>query len=347
MESVGSDDRIKIVVQMDRRPGYDTSNGDWTGTRRYFVTPDDDPDIIHSTLLEDMGEVDMGDPNVLREFIEWGKQNYPANRFAVIVWNHGSGWRTASSTSQEEDILTKAVSIDDTNGSRIETGDLPQALDTTPRLDLVAFDASLMQMTEVVYETRNTAGVIVGSEESPPGSGYPYHRWLSRLAASPTMSADSLGTAIVSEYVDFYAGLREVTQSAIATDRIGDVVTAASQLADALIPHAVSDAAALASARNAAESYAFAEYKDLLSYSREVSLRVNDPAVQAASTALETALSQAVIYEAHTGASVADSHGLAIWVPDDTGYAQRRSSYAQLQFAVNSDWDEWLAAQVQ
>src|SRR5688500_15670915 len=40
LEQVGSGDGINVVVQADRIPGYDDSDGDWTGTRRYFITPD-------------------------------------------------------------------------------------------------------------------------------------------------------------------------------------------------------------------------------------------------------------------------------------------------------------------
>ena len=51
MEMEGSDDNINIVVQIDRILGYALSNGDWTGTRRFYITKDFDTDIISSNVV--------------------------------------------------------------------------------------------------------------------------------------------------------------------------------------------------------------------------------------------------------------------------------------------------------
>ena len=42
LETVGSTDRVQIVTQIDRFNGAFSGDGDWTGTRRYFITKDDD-----------------------------------------------------------------------------------------------------------------------------------------------------------------------------------------------------------------------------------------------------------------------------------------------------------------
>jgi len=344
MEVVGSTSRVKIVVQIDRSPSYDSSNGNWSDTRRYLITKDSNSQLIQSQLVEDMGEVDMGNPDSLRDFVEWGQQNYPANRYALVIWNHGSGWRTASVSGG---AIPKAVSYDDTNNSQIETVDLPAALATNTRLDLVAFDACDMQMLEVLYEMRNSAGVIVGSEGATPGDGYPYDRWLRRLLSNPTMSSESLGSTMVTEYVNYYSGAAEVTQSAIRTNRIPSVAAAADQLADALIPHADSDANALAAARNAAQAYDYPEYKDLVHYSQLTKQRIGDQAVADAADALAAAVEQAVIREAHTGSSLSNSHGLSIWAPSPLEYSSRSESYGALECSADYSWDEWLGSQTQ
>lgn len=94
MEVVGSGAHVNIVAQLDRAPGFDATNGDWTETRRYLVLRDEDMQTIHSTVVESLGEVDMGRPEPLREFIAWAASRYPAERYALVVWNHGSGWRS-------------------------------------------------------------------------------------------------------------------------------------------------------------------------------------------------------------------------------------------------------------
>jgi len=127
MEQVGSTDDVNIVVQMDRISGYDTSNGDWTTCRRYYVDQDSDPAVINSTMVEDLGEVNMGDGQTLRQFIEWGVANYPAAQYAIVLWNHGGGWKTLEARKP------KACCWDDTDGyDCLYTKEFGQAICRTP-----------------------------------------------------------------------------------------------------------------------------------------------------------------------------------------------------------------------
>ncbi len=93
METVGSTNDVNIIVQIDRSPDHDQTNGDWTETRRYYVTKDNDQSTINSNLLQSLGEKNMGDPQTLKDFIVWGKTNYPADNYFLILWNHGGGWK--------------------------------------------------------------------------------------------------------------------------------------------------------------------------------------------------------------------------------------------------------------
>jgi len=89
LASVGSDANTNILVQFDRRSGYDTSHGDWTTCKRFYVTRGMLP--TPGFALEDLGEMNMGDPNTLSSFVNWATANYPADNYALVLWNHGSG----------------------------------------------------------------------------------------------------------------------------------------------------------------------------------------------------------------------------------------------------------------
>jgi len=67
MEVVGSTSDVNILVQFDRIPDYDTSNGNWTDTRRGRVVQDSNPTSI-STTFASIGEQNMGDATVLRGY---------------------------------------------------------------------------------------------------------------------------------------------------------------------------------------------------------------------------------------------------------------------------------------
>jgi hypothetical protein len=39
-----------------------------------------------------LGNIDSGNPQTLLDFIRWAVRTAPAERYALVVWNHGSGW---------------------------------------------------------------------------------------------------------------------------------------------------------------------------------------------------------------------------------------------------------------
>ncbi len=82
MKSVGSTDQVTIVAQFDR-------SGRNSVTNRYLLRKG-------TTLAEDLvtalGETNTGDPAVLADFVTWAVTTYPARRYMLVIWNHGSGW---------------------------------------------------------------------------------------------------------------------------------------------------------------------------------------------------------------------------------------------------------------
>lgn len=91
-ERVGSSDTVRIVAQLDRFKGGYTGDGDWTSTRRFYVTQDNDLQHIGSQLVADLGEKNMADPETLIDFVTWAMQTFPADKYALILSDHGMGW---------------------------------------------------------------------------------------------------------------------------------------------------------------------------------------------------------------------------------------------------------------
>jgi hypothetical protein len=44
------------------------------------------------TLVAELGQVDSGAPETLVDFIGWAAETAPAERYALVLWSHGSGW---------------------------------------------------------------------------------------------------------------------------------------------------------------------------------------------------------------------------------------------------------------
>lgn len=317
MEQIGSSPDVNVVVQFKRIKGqYDASDGNWGGTRRYLIAKDSDTSHVSSPILSDSNTTDMGAPQTLQDFILWGTKTYPAQHYCLVVWNHGAGWRSVKLPKS-----TRGVSYDDQSGTHIDTIQLPAALDlgSGRKWDLVAMDASLMQMAEVAYEIRDKADYLVGSEESPPGTGYPYHKILGGLVASPALSGKDLGIAFAQEMLADNPTESDVTQSVLELAKVGALAPALNNLGSALTALQTTQGTTLAAAREASESYAYPENHDLLHYLQL--LPRSDPGAIRAIAQVQSAVTDALVWNGHAGAHP-QSNGLALYLPSSSQYRQ-------------------------
>jgi hypothetical protein len=341
MEVVGSTQDVHVIVQMDRRSGTDPNNEDWTDTRRYLITRDSDPIVMHSVRLDDppLGELNMASGTTLRNFVAWGKHEFPADHYLLIIWDHGSGWQMRTT---ELAPAYKYIAVDDTSGAEMNIPSIPIAL-TGLRMDVIAFDACYMQQLEVAYELRGCADYMVGSSAAEPSPGYNYSRLLSRISGDD--DAEQLATVIVQQYAAEYPEPEEnITQSAVDLGAIGNVATAASGFAGVLCSNASTWPAELAEARSESLDYASMGTRryslDLLDYAARCAAVIG-PAANAAYTQVQASLSAAVVASVHNS-DMPNAHGLAIYVPPPADYD---NSYEQLSLAHNTLWDEWLQDQ--
>lgn len=350
MEQIGSTADVNIVVQWKQAICNGCGNPDWISTRRYFITKDNDTNKINSQLVQDLGSgIDMGDWRTLRTFVTWAQNRYPADHFALVIWNHGAGWRPTRAGRDRMPVFPRSVSIDDSTNSEIQIWELPQALNVTPQLDMLVFDASLMQMTEVAYEIRdsikgpnNIPGILVGSEESPPGQGYVYNTFLGDLTANPNMSAAQLGQQIVQRTIDSYGTDTDITQSEIDLTKMQNVADKLNAFGNSLHSHLVDSRSAIVTARQTAQSYKYFDNKDLWDYARLISANTAAVDLKNAASNMQGAIQSAVIYEKH-GTINGNSHGLAIYVPPPG--TSTLSAYPTLALGRTTSWLQFLQDQ--
>jgi hypothetical protein len=174
------------------------------------------------------GEEQMGEGATLRGFVQWAQATYPAQKYALVVGGHGKGWKEVSPDGSSARMVPAAAGEQDA----IQIGELGGAV-AGLSLDLLAFDACLMGMTEVAHEVRGGADVMVASEAVEPAQGYPYDRIISALVATPTMTGADLGVQIVNDYDAFYAA-RGVEFRTMAAIDLGAPLTGLVEDVDAL-----------------------------------------------------------------------------------------------------------------
>jgi hypothetical protein len=208
-ERVGSSQQVNIVAQIDRYAGAFQGDGDWTSTRRYYLTQDDDLNRIHSQMVADIGEVSMADPKTLVDFVTWGMKTYPADKYVLILSDHGMGWPGGFTDPKPGGL--RAVSapfaqVMDEN--MMYTNDIDQALGQIrqqtglDRFELIGLDACLMAHLEVLSALAPHTRFVVSSQETEPALGWAYTSFLQALEDNPGMNGGELGKYIVSSYID-------------------------------------------------------------------------------------------------------------------------------------------------
>ncbi|HAH31481.1 MAG TPA: hypothetical protein DCL44_04100 [Elusimicrobia bacterium] len=332
MEMVGSDANVNVVAELGRIAGYSTADGDWKSTRRYLVQKDANLSAITSPVVMEIAKTDMGDWNHLVEFTKWAMSNYPARHYALVVWNHGSGWNKDVTFESE-----KGISYDDESRNHITTPQLRQAMEQIGKIDILSMDACLMQMVEVGYEVKNYAEYIVASEETEPGDGYTYNTWLGPLAAKPGMSSAELSIAMVNSYGDHYQSVNQgATQSAIKTAALDKFTVLINDWAAEVMK--AGELANAKSARSKAQAFYYASNKDVYHFVKLVDDAAASQAVVAkGKTLLGFIKSDVVISNRAIGAKYANATGLAIYIP--TAYT---ASYDVLKWAADSNWDDFI-----
>jgi hypothetical protein len=347
MEAVWSTSSVPVVVQVDRSTGYDTTNGDWSGARRYYITKDSDTSIVHSQMITDLGPTDMAAPSTLTDFIHWATTAYPAEHYLLVLWDHGRGWRSRT-LALEAQREVKSIFADESAGDEMTLPGLTQALEQSPRQDVILFDACLMGMLEVAYSIRNCADVMVASEENVPVYGHAYDALLSSITTNPSITSSDLGTAAVNEYIDFYSAsfTGTFTASAVNLLLLDDLVSASDNLAGEVLANMTEVRSGVETAQVNAQHFDFDTgdyryYKDLYDFARRVNDNVSNASVKTAAQNVMSKLDDAVILERHAGAQMSNAHGISIYLPTP---GSMLSQYSSLDFSTATRWDDMIAA---
>ena len=142
------------------------------------------------SLDKNLGKKSMTDPNTLTDFIKYCKDNYPADRYMLIFWDHGGG---ALSGYGYDQYFSGSMTLDKIN-SALKKGGVA--------FDFIGFDACLMATLETALVTEQYADYLIGSEETEPGCGWYYTNWLTDLSKNTSISTVTLGKRIVDDFND-------------------------------------------------------------------------------------------------------------------------------------------------
>ena len=150
----------------------------------------------------------MNDPEVLKAFINYGVENYPAEKYDLILWDHGGGPSGGFCSNQQEcfhgyESMTIAGLADAFGDNEL--------VKSGKKFDFIDFDACLMSSVEAIFTYADYMDYYIASPETEPGYGQyygpcegRYTGWLDALGADPDKNAYELGKIIVDDFISFY-----------------------------------------------------------------------------------------------------------------------------------------------
>jgi hypothetical protein len=319
MAAVGGSENLNIVVQSDRAAGYAREGiGDlpnWESTKRLEVLPGDLVEV------EDIGEANMGEPAELADFVEWAAGNYPADRYFLVFWNHGSSWPgfggdESTFNGVEMDMLTLA---------EMKSG-LTQGMAATglSRFDIIGFDACLMATYESVVTFRDFADYLLASEELEPGTGWDYSR-LQTARSNPAVPPAQLGSAIIDGFqaANNAEGETAITLSLTDLTEVGPLIEAVEELAGGVAADPAVAAPSLMSARSDVQE--FGKMPDETQSVNTVDLYgladrlAGAPGLASPAQKVKGAIDAAVV-KTIRGPAISEAAGLSIYLPSKPAY---------------------------
>lgn len=332
MKEVGSSDQINVVVQWASLKNKNT--------KRIYVKKGE------YDIVQDMPAVDMGDYRNLIDFVKWAHENYPAKKYFVNVWNHGSGWHLKNKSG----IVIQDISNDDLTGNKITTEQLGLAMKeiaiiTGGAVEIYGSDACLMGMAEVASQMKGVVNFFAGSEELEPAEGWPYNLFLTRWMQNPYANGAEVGKILAEEYFKAYSGgiygRKEVTFSILDLSKLASFESAMAGLADEFKNLTTPELKSLKTAARKTQTFGFDDYKDIYDFAQIVENQQNLARFKSSITRVKEEVQKLVIANYASEAEYSKSYGIAIWMPTfGFQWANYGERYLNLDFHKETQWGE-------
>ena len=183
LERVGSTKDVNVLVQIDRRwPGY---------AERYYV----ERGISRLDVpLKGTRNINSGKPEVLREFVEWGRREFPSDYYLLVLWGHSYGLGFGRDHGDALTLPEIAASLDR------QYLEVPIPEDRKA-VDILGANACAMSYAECAYELQDAAEFLLAPEIAMPFAGWPYDRILTDIVDNPAIRPEELGKKIIERFL--------------------------------------------------------------------------------------------------------------------------------------------------
>lgn len=194
---------VNVILETGGTKQWSIDGIDPSARQRWQVVPDD------IQLVESLPLANMGEAGTLGDFLRWGVETYPADKYMCLLWDHGGG-------------SVAGIAVDELHeGDMLNLKELAQGVSMAGvQFELVGFDACLMSTMETAAALTPYARYMVASQELEPGTGWDYTDWLNFIVEDPTADGLAVGKQICD---GFYAKCALGGTESLATLAVTDL----------------------------------------------------------------------------------------------------------------------------
>jgi hypothetical protein len=303
---------------------------------------------VKSNVTEELGNIPMSNPGSLREFLDWGIKNYPAKHYMVVVQGHGRG---PGGVLSDKDGTMSIPDLEKTmKKSQENTGVKP---------DILVLDACLMGSAEVAYQLKDTADIMVASQEVESGYTIPFDKIVSSLKDSHDADPLEFAKKIVEQCKDNYEFNFTPTMSAIDLKEMKDfgkilddfsLKLSGANISDSVMKSLIGGTQHFRLDKsgiiNTVTKYMPVEsdnFIDLYNFTERIlsSEEVQDKELLISAGKLQNCLSKAIVANETTGKEYGQAHGLSMLLPDHSMKINKK--YKELDISKETGWDEFIS----
>ena len=279
------------------------------------------------SLQETMKGQAMTDPDVLSDFIRYCADEAPASRYMLIFWDHGGG--SVTGFGHDEQYPNDTMDIAEI-GQALKKGGV--------QFDMIGFDACLMATLETAIAVEPYADYLLASEESEPGTGWYYTRWLQVLDNNTSANTLSLGKQIIDDFTAASARLGYQTETTLSlvdlSELDGTVLEGLGSFGAELTGQLKGqNYQSVASARNGTREFARSQRLDQVDLVDFCS-RLGTPEALALSEAIQSAVKYNKV------SNITDAYGLSIYFPNSSLKSVNSMLNLYENIGMDPNWSE-------
>lgn len=138
--------------------------------------------LIHD---QDVPLVSMGEKTTLQSFMEYSIETYPAEKYGLILWNHGGAMEGVCYDEVGGGVLDALEVKEAADGARTNKG-------IANKFEFITYDACLMSVQEIAELNSYNFKYMLSSQETEVGAGYAYNQWLPTIFTNTSVSTKAV-----------------------------------------------------------------------------------------------------------------------------------------------------------